>query len=108
MGMPLLTPDYYLAQLLAMTSSDAKRMWRRAIKEEFSNECVYCGSQSELTLDHVKPRSKGGNNTARNVVCACRRCNQEKGTTEYLSWYRNQTFHDYLKEWQISSWLEHA
>ena len=103
-----LTPDFYLAHLLAMTSSEAKRMWRRAIKEVFQNQCVYCGSTTDLTLDHVKPKSKGGDDTSRNVVCACRRCNQEKGSAHYLSWYRNQPFHDYLKEWQISSWLEAA
>jgi 5-methylcytosine-specific restriction endonuclease McrA len=106
--MPPLTPDFYLAELVAMTSSEAKRMWRKAIKELFSNKCIYCDSDRDLTLDHVKPRSKGGDNISRNVVCACRCCNQQKGSEDYLSWYRNQPFHDYLKEWQISAWTETA
>ena len=61
--MPPLTPDFYLAELVAMTSSEAKRMWRKAIKELFQNRCIYCDSDRDLTLDHVKPKSKGGADT---------------------------------------------
>jgi 5-methylcytosine-specific restriction endonuclease McrA len=46
-----------------MTSPEAKRMWRRAIKEHFNCQCVYCGETyelHELTLDHVVPRYFGG------------------------------------------------
>jgi 5-methylcytosine-specific restriction endonuclease McrA len=45
-----------------MTSPEAKRMWRRAIKEHFNCQCVYCGKTyelNELTLDHVVPRFNG-------------------------------------------------
>jgi len=44
--------------------------------------CLYCGREfpvSELTRDHVVPRSRGGKNTWTNVVTACRRCNHYKG-----------------------------
>ena len=43
--------------------------------------CVYCGIAVEdadcgaLTLDHVTPSSKGGDNENTNLVTACRRCN---------------------------------
>ena len=43
-----------------MTSPDAKRLWRRAIKEHFNCQCVYCGNNyeiHELTLDHVKAKT---------------------------------------------------
>ena len=43
-----------------MTSSEATRLWRRAIKESFDCTCVYCGQPyelHELTIDHVHPRS---------------------------------------------------
>ncbi|MAQ04427.1 MAG: HNH endonuclease, partial [Euryarchaeota archaeon] len=41
---PLLpNPDYYLHNLITMTSSESKRLWRRAIKEHFNCQCVYCG-----------------------------------------------------------------
>lgn len=45
-------------------------------------ECQYCGrrcSSTELTLDHVLPRCRGGKTTWRNVVTACVRCNRQKG-----------------------------
>jgi len=42
--------------------------------------CQYCGaSGSELTIDHVVPRSRGGRSTWGNVVCSCRPCNARKG-----------------------------
>jgi 5-methylcytosine-specific restriction endonuclease McrA len=45
--------------------------------------CQYCGERRnpvELTLDHILPRSRGGDNSAINVVTACRSCNQRKGS----------------------------
>ena len=59
---PLLpTPDYYLHNLITMTSSESKRLWRRAIKEHFNCQCVYCGGFYELhnlTIDHVRPKTR--------------------------------------------------
>jgi 5-methylcytosine-specific restriction endonuclease McrA len=41
-----------------------------------------------LTLDHVKPLSKGGGNSWENLVTACMSCNQRKGqhTLKQLGW----------------------
>jgi len=43
-------------------------------------ECVYCGQglRKNLTLDHVIPQSKGGDNTWENLVTACKSCNSLK------------------------------
>lgn len=41
-------------------------------------ECVYCGSDQKLTLDHIKPRSSGGSNEAENLVTACQSCNSKR------------------------------
>jgi 5-methylcytosine-specific restriction endonuclease McrA len=46
------------------------------------NTCQYCGSvlpASELTLDHVVPRSRGGSSTWENLVACCHPCNRTKG-----------------------------
>jgi 5-methylcytosine-specific restriction endonuclease McrA len=46
------------------------------------HRCVYCGQPfpaEELTVDHVQPRVRGGDNTAGNVVTACGACNALKG-----------------------------
>ncbi|HZB46452.1 MAG TPA: HNH endonuclease, partial [Pyrinomonadaceae bacterium] len=37
-------------------------------------------SPSELTLDHVLPRSRGGESTWDNLVACCKRCNHRKGS----------------------------
>ncbi len=41
--------------------------------------CQYCGKKSDLTIDHIHPRSRGGKDTWDNVVIACLRCNVTKG-----------------------------
>jgi len=44
--------------------------------------CMYCGEcfkSSELTRDHIVPRSRGGKDRWTNVTTACKRCNQRKG-----------------------------
>jgi 5-methylcytosine-specific restriction endonuclease McrA len=55
---------------------------RRNIFARDGNRCQYCGkkfSTSELSLDHVLPRSRGGQAVWTNIVCACLRCNVRKG-----------------------------
>jgi 5-methylcytosine-specific restriction endonuclease McrA len=41
--------------------------------------CQYCGDKSDLTFDHVIPRSHGGRTTWENVTTACSPCNLRKG-----------------------------
>ena len=102
---PLLpNPDYYLHNLITMTSSESKRLWRRAIKEHFNCTCVYCGGNyelHELTLDHVKPKTLGGEDLQSNLVPACRKCNQDKGSMNWLYWMRSTFGHIPQREKRI-------
>jgi 5-methylcytosine-specific restriction endonuclease McrA len=50
---------------------------RRAVFVRDDQTCQYCGDTAE-NVDHVVPRSRGGNHTWENVVAACRRCNSRK------------------------------
>jgi 5-methylcytosine-specific restriction endonuclease McrA len=55
---------------------------RRNIFARDGNQCQFCGKRfptSELSLDHVIPRSQGGKTTWENIVCACVDCNVRKG-----------------------------
>jgi len=55
---------------------------RRNIFARDKNRCQYCGKRfptSELSLDHVVPRSMGGGTVWTNIVCACAKCNVRKG-----------------------------
>jgi len=40
--------------------------------------CVYCGTDKDLTIDHVLPASRGGKSTFENCVTACAACNSKK------------------------------
>ncbi|MFM9198006.1 MAG: HNH endonuclease [Planctomycetia bacterium] len=58
------------------------RFNRRNVFARDGNQCQYCGKQfptSELSLDHVVPRSRGGTTSWENIVCACVACNVRKG-----------------------------
>ncbi|HWB00712.1 MAG TPA: HNH endonuclease [Pirellulales bacterium] len=58
------------------------RFNRRNIFARDGNRCQYCGKKfptSELSLDHVMPRSRGGDTTWENIVCSCVKCNVRKG-----------------------------
>ncbi len=55
---------------------------RRNIFARDKNRCQYCGKKqptSELSLDHVIPKTAGGKSVWTNIVCACTNCNVKKG-----------------------------
>jgi len=52
---------------------------RQNIFKRDNNECQYCGTRRELTIDHVIPKARGGKDTWTNLVTACKRCNAKKG-----------------------------
>ena len=52
---------------------------RSMIYRRDGNRCQYCGSTRSLTIDHVVPKSRGGEDTWQNLVVACGPCNTKKG-----------------------------
>jgi 5-methylcytosine-specific restriction endonuclease McrA len=50
---------------------------RRAVFVRDGGRCVYCGVPA-TSIDHVVPRSRGGEHVWENVVSCCRRCNHAK------------------------------
>ncbi len=50
---------------------------RRAVMVRDDHACQYCGSAAD-SIDHVVPRSRGGEHSWDNVVAACRPCNVRK------------------------------
>jgi 5-methylcytosine-specific restriction endonuclease McrA len=57
-----------------------RRISRRVILARDGYACQYCGSTGHLTLDHVVPRSRGGESSWDNVVASCAPCNVRKGS----------------------------
>ncbi|MGB8698523.1 MAG: HNH endonuclease [Thermosynechococcaceae cyanobacterium] len=74
-----------VSEHIRLIGSNPERYWkvppvsRREVLRRDNHSCQYCGSNKRLTLDHVIPRSKGGQHTWNNVVTACERCNSRKG-----------------------------
>src|SRR5205085_1661712 len=57
-----------------------RKISRRALFARDGWRCAYCGtSGGRLTLDHVVPRSRGGESIWENVVTSCAPCNLRKG-----------------------------
>lgn len=70
---------------IRLTISNPERLWkippvnRREVLRRDGHSCQYCGCTHRLTLDHVIPRSRGGQHTWENLVAACESCNHSKG-----------------------------
>ena len=61
---------------------EAAGMKRLRIYMRDKFRCQYCGEKKavgDLTLDHIMPRSRGGDNSPVNIVTACVPCNNRKG-----------------------------
>ena len=53
---------------------------RKNIFYRDNNTCQYCGkSKCQLTIDHIIPKHKGGEDNWKNLVTSCNRCNSKKG-----------------------------
>ncbi len=55
---------------------------RNAVFKRDNYECQYCAKWltfQQATIDHIIPKSRGGNNTFENCVTACHECNEKKG-----------------------------
>jgi len=64
----------------APTNDLSKRQWQE-ILAAYGYRCAYCDKKSKkLEQDHITALSRGGSNTASNVIPACRDCNTKKGT----------------------------
>lgn len=53
---------------------------RKNILRRDSHKCIYCGrGDLPLTVDHVVPKARGGEDNWDNLVAACLKCNNKKG-----------------------------
>jgi 5-methylcytosine-specific restriction endonuclease McrA len=75
-------PSVIVLKTVVKFISTGIRPSRNNILWRDKNQCQYCGvieSPRDMTIDHVIPRSRGGENTWSNLVTCCKRCNQKKG-----------------------------
>ena len=69
----IIFPNYNKIQDRKMYFS-RKNLWKRD-----HGRCQYCGSQDDITIDHLLPRCRGGTSTFTNCVLCCLKCNTKKG-----------------------------
>ena len=88
-----LTGDRLLAAIAATDSAFSHAILHgrdgKADRTAWRGRCLYCDTAlwleldgrpiTEITVEHVLPRARGGTNDLANLALACRRCNQEKG-----------------------------
>ena len=77
--------------LADLRGRDEYRQFRAAVLERDGNVCVYCGStSSNLQIDHVIPKSRGGADTPENLAACCKPCNTSKGARTPEEWRASQ------------------
>jgi hypothetical protein len=64
--------------------SSSVREWLK--ERENSKVCIYCGAEKDLTIEHILPRSCGGEDIPDNVVMVCKNCNSSKGGKRLYEW----------------------
>jgi 5-methylcytosine-specific restriction endonuclease McrA len=58
---------------------DMHKDLKKQVLQLDQNECVYCSSKYNPTVDHIKPYFFGGSDAIENLVTACRKCNYRRG-----------------------------
>ena len=91
--------------LQCLSKGSAKRQFRQSIKYAFGGLCAYCRENRATTIDHLKPKSKGGSSLRSNLVPACHSCNHDKGSEDWLSWYQRQEFYNRIAQECIEEWI---
>ena len=81
---PFITDRFKKLRDGEITISGTIREWER--EQELPKECVFCRRTSELTTDHLIPRSRGGDDSADNLVLACLPCNITRGEKGVFEW----------------------
>ena len=88
-----------------LSKGAAKRKFRKSIKYGWGGLCAYCRCNRATTLDHIKPRSKGGSNLRSNLIPACAECNHSKGSLPWLTWFKEQSFYNETAQELIEEWI---
>jgi len=79
-----ITDRYLKLKNESIRISDTIREWER--EQTLPKECVYCGAKEDLSTDHLIPKNRGGDDTADNLVLACKTCNSSKGDKGVFEW----------------------
>ena len=80
--LPMFHTENDLLQNLVVTSpKSARKKFRESIFESWEWRCMYCDealTEITATIDHIKPKVKGGHSTRNNMGLCCSKCNSSK------------------------------
>lgn len=68
-----------LIKVIRMIYKNKVPFSKRNVTVRDNYTCVYCGSNRNLTIDHIIPKAKGGKSSFENCATACKPCNNKKG-----------------------------
>ena len=91
--------------LTCLSKQVAKRKFRKSIKYGWGGLCAYCRCNRATTLDHLKPKSRGGSSLRSNLIPACHDCNHSKGSQSWLVWFEEQHFYNDVAKELIEEWI---
>ena len=91
--------------LQCLNKASAKRQWRQDIRYSWGGMCAYCRQRRADTIDHLKPRSRGGSSLRSNSLPCCRQCNHDKGSENWLTWFERQSFYNLTAKELIEEWI---
>ncbi len=91
--------------LTCLSKQSAKRRFKKDIKYGWGGLCAYCRCNRATTLDHLKPKSRGGSSLRSNLIPACVCCNHDKGSQHWLTWFQEQDFYNETAKELIEEWI---
>ena len=91
--------------LTCLSKQSAKRRFKKSIKYGWGGLCGYCRCHRATTLDHIKPKSKGGDSLRSNLLPCCLECNHSKGSQPWLVWFQQQSFYNETAKELIEEWI---
>ena len=91
--------------LTCLSKQSAKRRFKKSIKYGWGGLCGYCRCNRATTLDHIKPKSKGGDSRRGNLLPCCLECNHSKGSEPWLVWFQRQSFYNDTAKELIEEWI---
>jgi len=84
-----------------------RRRFRASIFAAWDNCCAYCGDYA-TTIDHVRPKVKGGSTELRNCVPACLTCNSRKAHSPVWLWWMAQPSWNLDRAQLLYRWITSA
>ena len=94
-----------MSDLSCLSKQVAKRKFKKQIKYGWGGLCAYCRCNRATTLDHLKPKCRGGSSLRSNLIPACHECNHSKGSASWLVWFQEQHFYNETAKELIEEWI---